>query len=421
MDMASFKEISEVFFERTHMSTTLLYQSFGIRGYQQTRIEFVGGLTQFHVQPNEKSICCPSCGSGNVIRRGVKERKFRGSPIGLKRTTIVATLPRVQCRDCGDVRQIKIGFADERRSYTKAWAKYALQLTRSMTIKDVADLLGVTWDVIKEIKKDDLRRRFANPSLKDVRRIAIDEICIGKGHRYVTLVMNLDTGAIIFVGDGKSGESLVPFWKRLGRRRHRIEAVAMDMSSAYISAVRGTLPHADIVFDRFHVVKLMNEKLTTLRRQVHHAATADEKSVLKGSRWLLLKNPENLSDDRDEQAHLAAALELNEPLAQGYYLKEELRLFWEHTFRWPAKLFLWSWCRRALATGLAPLKAMAKTLTRLEEGLLNYFDHKITSGPMEGTNNKIKTVQRQSYGIRDREYFDLILYSLHEKKYALVG
>ena len=419
--MASFKEILHVFFERTHMPTALLYQSFGIRGYHQTRTEFVGGVTRFHVQPDDKTICCPSCESANVIRRGAKEREFRASPIGLKPTVIVATLPRVECQDCGVVRQIKVGFADARRSYTKHWAKYALQLTRSMTIKDVANLLSVTWDVIKEIKKNDLRRRFANPSLKDLRRIAIDEICIGKGHRYVTLVMNLDTGAIVFVGDGKSAESLVPFWKRLGRRRYKITAVAMDMSSAYISAVRGNLPNADIVFDRFHVVKLMNEKLTALRRQLYREATADEKSVLKGSRWLVLKNPENLDASRDEEARLAAAFELNAPLAIGYYLKEELRLFWEETFRWPAQLFLRSWCQRAIATGLKPLKTMAKTLARLEEGLLSYFDHRISSGPMEGTNNKIKTVQRQSYGIRDREYFDLLLYSLHETKYALIG
>src|SRR5690554_4334127 len=239
-------------FERAHMSTTLLYKSFGILGYHQTRIEFTGGVTRFHVKPSANSICCSSCSSNNVVGRGVNEREFKASPIGLKPAVIVATLPRVECRDCGAVRQIKISFADARRRFTKNWAKYALQLTRSMTIKDVADLLGVTWDVIKEIKKNDLRRRFANPSLKNVRRIAIDEICIGKGHRYVTLVMNLDDGAIIFVGEGKSAQSLVPFWKRLGRRRSRIEAVAMDMSSAYISAVQGNLPDADIVFDHFH-------------------------------------------------------------------------------------------------------------------------------------------------------------------------
>ena len=108
------------------MSTTLLYQSFGTRGYQQTRIEFLHGVTRFHIQPNEKTICCPVCVSKNVIRRGSKQREFRGSPIGLKRTVIVATLPRVQCRDCQVVRQIKVGFAEERRTYTKDWAKYAL-------------------------------------------------------------------------------------------------------------------------------------------------------------------------------------------------------------------------------------------------------------------------------------------------------
>lgn len=356
-----------------------------------------------------------------MVRRGSGQREFLASPTGAKRTLVVAQLPRVQCRDCDVVRQIKVGFADPRRTFTKAWAKYALQLTRCMTIKDVAMTLGISWDVIKEIKKNYLRDRFANPSLKDVRRIAIDEICVGKGLRYVTLVMDLDSGAIIFVGEGKSAESLVPFWKRLGWRRCRIEAVAMDMSTAYIGAVEANLPQADIVFDRFHVVKLINEKLTQLRRELHRDTTSDEKAVLKGTRWLLLKNPENLNAERDEEAHLAAALELNEPLAKAYYLKKELRQFWEHTFRWPAQLFLRSWCKRAMVTGRSPLITMAKTLTRLEDGLLSYFKDRISSGPMEGTNNKIKTVQRQFYGIRDREYFELTLYSLHQTKYALVG
>jgi transposase len=195
----------------------------------------------------------------------------------------------------------------------------------------------------------------------------------------------------------------------------------MDMSSAYISAVRKNLPRADIVFDRFHVVKLIDEKLTELRRQLSHEATGEQKAVLKGSPWLLLKNPENPDDHRDEEAHLAAALELYEPLAKAYYLKEELRLFWDKTFRWPAQLFVRAWCNRATATGLGPLITMAKTLMRLEEGLLSYFKHRISSAPMEGTNNKIKTVQSQSYGIRDREYFELTLYGLHQTKYALVG
>jgi len=403
------------------MSTSLLYHAFAVRGYQQTRIEFSDGIVKFHVCPNKKSICCSACGSDDVIRRGSQDREFRASPIGTKRSSIVANLPRVQCRQCGLVRQMSVGFAEPRRSFTKGWAKHALDLTRSMTIKDVAQSLGVSWDVIKEIKKTYLKKHFAKPSLKAVRRIAIDEICIGKGHRYVTLVMDLDSGAIVFVGEGKSAESLVPFWKRLRRTRGQIEAVAMDMSAAYISAVQANLPGAAIVFDRFHVVKLMNEKLTQLRRDLYRQASTDQKAVLKGSRWLLLKNPENLEEERDEQDRLAEALKLNKPLATAYYLKEELRQFWQATFKFPARLFLKSWCKRAMSTGLSPLMTMAKTLLRLEEGLLNYFDHRISSGPMEGTNNKIKTVQRQSYGIRDQEYFKLVLYALHQTKYALVG
>jgi transposase len=403
------------------MSTSLLYHAFAVRGYQQTSIQFSDGVVQFHVVPAETAICCSACGSGDVIRRGSNKRQFRASPIGLKATLIIADLPRVECRQCGLVRQIAVGFAEPRRSFTKGWAKHALELTRSMTIKDVAQSLGVSWDVIKEIKKNYLKKHFATPSLKTVRQIAIDEICIGKGHRYVTLVMDLDSGAIVFVGEGKSAESLVPFWKRLRRTRAQIEAVAMDMSAAYISAVQTNLPDAAIVFDRFHIVKLMNEKLTQLRRELYRQASADQRSVLKGSRWLLLKNPENLQDDRDEQNRLAEALKLNEPLAAAYYLKEELRQFWQKRFKFPARLFLRSWCKRAMSTGLSPLITMAKTLLRLEDGLLSYFDHRISSGPMEGTSNKIKTVQRQSYGFRDHEYFKLVLHSLHQTKYALVG
>ena len=298
------------------MSTSLLYHAFGVRGYHQKRIEFEGGLVYFHVGPSEKTVCCSQCGSHDVIRRGDKERWFRSPPIGGKLTWVVAKIPRVQCRECQQLRQINLRFADPRRTFTKAWAGHALELTRHMTIKDVADALCVGWDVIKDIKKSYLQKHFAKPSLKDVRRIAIDEICVGKGHRYVTLVLDLDTGAVLFVGEGKSAASLAPFWKRLKRKRGQIEAVAIDMSAAYISAVQTHLPQALIVFDHFHVVKLMNEKLSDLRRDLYrNSEDSEERKVLKGTRWLLLKNPENLNEDRDEAARLEDALELNQPLA----------------------------------------------------------------------------------------------------------
>lgn len=404
------------------MSTSLLYHAFGVRGYRYQRTEYDGGMMLFYVEPTEKRICCSACGSDNIIRRGRKERCFRSTPIGLRDTWVVATIPRVECRDCHVVRQIKLGFADRQRTYTKGWAQYALELSRSMTIKDVASTLSVTWDVIKEIKKTYLQKHFSKPPLKGVTHIAIDEICIGSGHRYVTVVLDLHSGVVLFVGEGKSADSLRPFWTRLKRSRACVQAVAIDMSAAYINAVSTHLSDAAIVFDHFHVVKLMNEKLTALRRELYRNATEKQgKDLLKGTRWLLLKNPDNLDSEKNEQARLDEALQLNQPLATAYYLKEELRQFWNQGSEANARRFLNSWCTRAVASGIRQLKTMATTLKKHATGLINYFQNPISTGPLEGTNNKIKTLQKQTYGLRDRQYFKLSIYALHLTKYALVG
>jgi transposase len=290
-----------------------------------------------------------------------------------------------------------------------------------MTIKDVARHLAVSWDTIKEIQKEHLRRHYARPKLKHVREIAIDEISIGRGHRYVTVVLDLGSGAILFVGKGKKAAALRPFWRRLRRSKAKIKAVAIDMSAAYISAVTENLPDAAIVFDRFHIVKLMNEKLTVLRRELYHEATSQQKQVLKGSRWLLLKRPDNLDASRDEVGRLYAALRLNESLATAYYLKEELRQFWEQPDKRHARQALRSWYFQAKASGIRVLIEMANTLVAHEYGILAWYDHPISTGPLEGTNNKTKTMQRQHYGLRDEEFFKLKLYALHETRYALVG
>jgi transposase len=403
------------------MSTSLLYHAFGIRDYEYVRTEYQGGQVIFTIQQEHESCRCPRCGSREVLPRGHVERRFRSLPIGSRATFVVLPIPRVECRACGVIRQVEIRFADPRRSYTASFERYALELSRRMTIRDVARHLNVGWDLIKDIQKRDLSRRFAKPKLKHLRRIAIDEIAVGKGHRYLTIVMDLENGAVVFVGDGKGGDALKPFWKRLRPSGAKIEAVAMDMSAAYRSAVSTYLPKAKIVFDRFHVVKLFNEKLSDLRRSLYHQANDARKKVLKGSRWLLLKNPENLDAEKDETKRLREALALNQPLATAYYLKDDLRQFWEQPGKRFATVFLDGWIRRAEASGIKILQKMAKTLTAHRDGLLAYYDVMITSGPMEGTNNKIKTMKRQAYGFRDHEFFKLKILAIHETKYALVG
>jgi transposase len=342
-------------------------------------------------------------------------------PIGRKPVVVRLPIPRVACDACGAIRQVVVGFAEPRRSFTRAFARYALDLGRLMTIQDVAHHLGVSWDLVKEIVAADLRRRFGKPKLKGVKRIAIDEIAVGAGHRYLTVVLDLDSGAVIHVGRGKGADALTAFWRRIRRSRARVEAVATDMGPAYVAAVRDRLPEAALVFDRFHVMKLFNDKLSDLRRQLYHAATQEQRGVLKGVRWLLLKRPANLDAERGEGERLAAALRLNEPLAVAYYLKEDLAEFWEQDDGDEAEAFLLDWVARAEASGIPTLVGLARTIRDHAAGLLAWYDYPISTGPLEGTNNKIKTLQRQAYGYRDREFFTLRIYALHEAKYALVG
>jgi transposase len=291
-----------------------------------------------------------------------------------------------------------------------------------MTIQDVARHLGISWDVVKEIQKRDLTRRFSHVSLKNVRRIAIDEIAVLKGHRYLTVVLDMDTGAVIFVGDGKGGDALDPFWKKLRRSRAKVKAVAMDMSPAYISAVLEHLPKATIVFDHFHVIKLFNDKLSNLRRDLYREAKENlHKDVLKGTRWLLLKNPENLDAEKKEKERLAEALKLNEPLACAYYLKEDLRQIWLQPNKETAEMIFADWVKRAQTTSIKMLKKFADTLAGYKSGILAYYDYRISSGPLEGTSSKIKTMKRMAYGFRDMEFFKLKIMALHETTYALVG
>ena len=404
------------------MSTSLLYHAFGIRGYDYRKTDYAEGGVTFTIRQPRASCRCAVCGSADVIAKGKKPRRFRTVPIGGKAVYLELDVPRVSCRDCGAVRQVRIGFADPRVSYTRAFERYALELSSYMTIKDVAEHLGISWDVIKEIQKRYLKRRFGKPKLKHLKQIAIDEISTAKGHRYVTIVMDLESGAVVHVGEGKGGDALKPFWRRLRASGAKIEAVATDMSPAYIEAVIGHLPEATLVFDRFHVIKLYNDKLSELRRDLYRQLEETmQKSVLKGIRWLLLKRPENLDPARNEPERLKEALRLNEPLAIAYYLKEELYEIWEQETAEEAEALLMDWILYAESTGIRMLINFAKTLRAHALGILAYYDYPISTGPLEGTNNKIKTMKRQAYGFRDPEFLKLKILGIHQTRYALVG
>jgi transposase len=404
------------------MSKSWLYRAFGIRGYRYVATRYEHGQIVLRIEPPRESLRCVPCGSSRVHVIERFRRRWLAVPIGSKRVVIEMDVPRVECQACHTRRRVEVTFAEPMRRHTRSFERYVMELLQFMTPQDVSWYLGISWDLANDIQKRRLGRHFARPKLKQLKRIAIDEIHLGKRHRYITLVLDLASGAVVFVGEGKGADALKPFWKRLKAAHAKIRAVATDMSTAYISAVLENLPKAQLVFDRFHVMKLLNEKLTQLRRSLFQEAEGPlGQKVLKGIRWLLLKNPENLDEAKNERDRLEEALDLNKPLATAYYLKDDLRRFWEQEDWQAACVFLEDWCARAEASGIRELQTFAKTLLGHRLGLLAWYHHPISTGPLEGVNNKIKLLQRRAYGYRDLELFKLRILSLHTTRFELVG
>jgi len=288
-----------------------------------------------------------------------------------------------------------------------------------MPLSDVAELTLLSWDTVKTIVKAHLAKDYGKPFLKGVRYLGIDEIHVGKKGRFYTIVIDLEDGRILWAKPGRGGAALRGFWRRLRLAKAKIRAVATDMSAAYWSAVLDHLPDAALVFDKFHIIKLMNERLDDLRRQMVREAEGPLKLRIKGTRFLLLRNPQNLQEDQIPK--LDEALQLNEPLLLGWYMKEELRELWNQPSRQKMESFLKDWCQKAEQTTIGQLIKMAKTLRTHATGILAYARHPITSGKLEGINNKIKTLTKRSYGFHDENFFILKLLSLHHSKYKLLG
>jgi len=403
------------------MSQGLLYHGFGIRGYRWEDERASKKEWRIRIAHEAGSLRGAVCGSREGIKRGVELREFRTLPLGSTPTFLHLEVQRVACRSCQCLRQVAVDFAPPRCRYTHSFGRYVLELAKLMTLKDVARHLNVNWDLVKAIQVQYLQKHYAKPRLRDLKQIAIDEIAVAKGRRYNTVVMDLESGAIVYVGEGRGTEALDGFWKRLHASHAKVQAVAMDLSAPYHLAVCTHLPRATIVFDHFHVIQLYNQKLSDLRRDMQREAKSRLKKSFKGLRWLLLMNPENLDAGRDEPRRLKEALQLNAPLATAYYLKEDLRQLWSQRDKQAAERYLDGWVRRAQSAGITMLTQFAKSLQRHRRGILAWYDYPISTGPLEGTNNKIKTLKRIAYGYRDQEFFRLKLFALHESKYALVG
>ena len=403
-------------------TTSFLYHAQGLRGYEHLRTEHRGGVEYHHVELRRHKRRCRFCGARwpHLRFSGRFERTFRALPVGARKQYIVLHGHRQTCTACGRTGREAVCFADGQRRYTKRYGRYVVDLCQLMPVLHVARLLGVGWDFVKDIFKEHLGQRLRKRRLRDVRYIAVDEFAIQKGHKYMTIVLDLDTGQVLHAHEGKHAEALVPFLKRLKRSRTKLKAISIDMSGAYQKAVREVFGDAvDIVFDHYHVVALVNAAIDETRRAIMRTLAGQFKKAIKGTRFLLLRGGENLSAAARER--LKELKELNEPLFATYLLKESLRRLWRRRDQAEAERFLNRWIEDARALDNPAFTRLAATLDEHRHGILAWFRHRISSGPIEGLNNKIKVLKRQAYGFRDMAYFKLRLYFIHEATCSISG
>lgn len=362
---------------------------------------------------------CPCCNASNVRIKETKERTFRMLNLGQRRTYLKMESHKVFCQRCSATAWLQLAFTSGKLPMTNAFINYVLQLTAMTTLLCVALFLGLQWKTVKNLDKANLRKRAKQFSFRKLRYISIDEIAIRKGHKYMTIFTDITTGQIIHAVEGRDEESLRPFLKLLSKKARRLRGIGIDMSAAYSSSIQKHLPLVSIIYDRFHVTKLLNDTIDKIRRAEYARHKNTGLSVIKGQRFLLLRNFVNLDDG--QKSSLERLLEVNHSLAVAHSMKEQFRLFWELRSKQEGARFLGWWIIQAIESGVEELKRTARTLIHHSMGLLSYFEHRIDNGKAEGINNKIKVLKRQAYGFRDQEYFKLRLYNLHRKDYELVG
>jgi transposase len=396
------------------MTTSTLYHTQGVHGFKYQKTQRKNKTEYYFVYSTATQVNCPCCKSSNTcIAKTGTTRDIRGVHIGFKKVILRVEIRRIQCSDCGVSAQEPLPFcAGPNRTYSKWLAKYVLSLRKEMSISAIAQLTGLHWTSVKDIEKRYLTKKHKRPSLKTVEYMGIDEVHLGAKLGYITVVRDLDTGAVLFIGKGKGGTALEGFEKRIKRKSKQIKAVTMDMSNAYSAWVDRVLPNADIIYDHFHVVKLMNERMDGLRRSTMNKLNDEQKKELKGKRFVLLRNQEDLSRKAAEELK-KLRFEFQD-LGTASMMKEYLRNIYRMAdcYKIARKAFT-LWCDKAEISEIHCLKQMAKTIRKRMEGLLGFWKHhRLTNASQEGFNNKIGWLTRQAFGYTDEEYLHLKIFDL---------
>ena len=316
---------------------------------------------------------------------------------------------RVECPRCG-VRVEEFPWAEPWARVTTALSNAVAVLARELSWQSTAREYGLNWKSVATIVKRAVEYGLKHRARPPVHVIGIDEVSRRKGQVYVTVVYDLERRVLLWVGDDRTEEAVRPFFtQELGKRRcQTLQVVCMDMWAAYAKPVRDHAVNAQILFDRFHIVKHLNEAVDATRRLLWRQLASKEKVAVKGTRWLLLKNPWNLTNDQKER--LSTLVRWNTPLVRAWYLKEAFQLFWQYKQPKRAEEYLAKWMRSAMRSRLEPFKAFVRMLRSHLDGVLAWTKARVSNGAVEGMNNKIKSISHRSFGFRTAAHFIAAIY-----------
>lgn len=360
--------------------------------------------------PKGTRFCCPECGAELPVYDHTAERSWRHLDSCQFLTYLHARPPRVKCPDHG-VLQARLPWAEPSSRFTAMFEALAIDVLLASNVKRATGILNLTWDEAWYIMERAVRRGRAAKGNAVPEQIGIDEKAISKGHRYMTLVCDLDKATVEYVADERTAESLDGYFGSLPEGGHKnIKAVSLDMWPAFINACRKWIPGADgkMVFDRFHIMKHMLDAVDRVRRREHRALAEEGDHRLARTKYLWLYSVENIPEKRWEQFDELKAMQLK--TARAWALKESLRDFWDFPSAELVQEFWKRWYFWATHSRLKPVIDVAKTIRRHIANVLTYFEHRITNAVAEGLNSKIGTVQKRACGLRNRDHFKIAVY-----------
>jgi transposase len=396
---------------------TILNQCHHHRGfvYQHARFFADKKSIEVDVRPRKGSVAiCSGCHKPAPGYDQLAERRFEFIPLWGFFVFLLYAMRRVNCRRCGAVVVEEVPWGEGKSTLTKAYMLFLARWARRLSWKETAAAFRTSWDKVFDAVEYAVNWGLAHRTLGQIDAIGVDEIQYAKGHKYLTLVYQIDIGItrLLWVGKERTIESFEGFFTTIGEEvASKLAFVCSDMWEPYLKVIREKCSEALHILDRFHIVANMNKALDQVRAEEAGRMKREGRNpVLKKSRWLLLKHSENLSDG--QHFRLRDLLRHNLKTVRAYLLKEAFQQLWDYNSPAWAGKFLDEWCRQTMRSRIEPMKKIARSLRQHRELILNYFEAQklLSSGVVEGLNNKAKVTMRKSYGFRTFRALELALY-----------